>query len=98
MRVMDQRIVSTSAVRCVGNTLILQGRVYSPPFVVSAVGDTDDLAEALDQDPSVALYREYVDLYGLGYVVQTEDRLDLPAFTGALLPSFARVATKGQDR
>ena len=31
--VMDQRLVSTSAVRCVGNTLILQGRVYSPPFV-----------------------------------------------------------------
>ena len=32
MMVMDQRLISTSAVRCVGNTLILQGRVYSPPF------------------------------------------------------------------
>ena len=27
----DQRVISTSAVRRVGNTLILQGRVYSPP-------------------------------------------------------------------
>lgn len=95
MQVMDQRIVSTSAVRCVGNTLILQGRVYSPPFVVSAVGDTADLGRALDEDPQVALYREYVDLYGLGYVVQPEDRLDIPAFTGALLPAYARVATGG---
>ena len=32
MMVMDQRLISTSAVRCVGNTLILQGRVYSPPL------------------------------------------------------------------
>ena len=39
MMVMDQRIISTSAVRCVGNTLILQGRVYSPPFTVTATGD-----------------------------------------------------------
>ncbi|WP_030955969.1 DUF881 domain-containing protein, partial [Streptomyces sp. NRRL S-481] len=30
IKVMDQRLISTSAVRCVGNTLILQGRVYSP--------------------------------------------------------------------
>ena len=30
IQVMDQRLISTSAVRCVGNTLILQGRVYSP--------------------------------------------------------------------
>ena len=27
IRVMDQRLISTSAVRCVGNTLVLQGRV-----------------------------------------------------------------------
>ena len=32
MQIMDQRVISTSAVRCVGNTLILQGRVYSPPY------------------------------------------------------------------
>lgn len=92
VQVMDQRIVSTSAVRCVGNTLILQGRVYSPPFRVSAVGDTAAMGQALDEDPQVALYREYVDLYGLGYVVQPEDRLAIPAFTGALLPTYAQVA------
>ncbi|TDC80745.1 DUF881 domain-containing protein [Actinomadura sp. 7K507] len=31
LQIMDQRVISTSAVRCVGNTLILQGVVYSPP-------------------------------------------------------------------
>ena len=34
--IMNQRLVATSAVRCVGNVLLLQGRTYSPPFVVTA--------------------------------------------------------------
>ncbi|CAM5627564.1 hypothetical protein SGLAM104S_06092 [Streptomyces glaucescens] len=47
IKVMDQRLISTSAVRCVGNTLILQGRVYSPPYKIQAVGDPDRLQKAL---------------------------------------------------
>ena len=41
MMLQDQRVISTSAVRCVGNTLILQGRVYSPPYVITAIGDRE---------------------------------------------------------
>jgi uncharacterized protein YlxW (UPF0749 family) len=93
VQVMDQRIVSTSAVRCVGNTLLLQGRVYSPPFTISAVGDPAGLTRALDDDPLVTIYREYVDLYGLGYVVRTESALTVPAFTGAVAPQYAHPVT-----
>ena len=39
MVIMDIRVISTSAVRCVGNTLLLHGRVYSPPFEIEAIGD-----------------------------------------------------------
>ena len=46
MMLQDQRVISTSAVRCVGNTLILQGRVYSPPYVITAIGDRGDALRA----------------------------------------------------
>jgi uncharacterized protein YlxW (UPF0749 family) len=88
---MDQRIVSTSAVRCVGNTLILQGRVYSPPFVISAVGDPATMTRSLDDDRTVSIYREYVELYGLGYLVRPESSMTIPPFTGTILPSVAEV-------
>jgi uncharacterized protein YlxW (UPF0749 family) len=91
VQVMDQRIVSTSAVRCVGNTLILQGRVYSPPFTISAVGDPARMTLSLDTDRAVTVYREYVDLYGLGYVVRTETSITVPAFTGSVAPQYASV-------
>ena len=91
MTLMGQRVVSTSAVRCVGNTVVLHGRVYSPPFVVTAVGDPGDLRASLDADPGVAYFRTFVDRFGLGYTVSTEREVTLPAYDGPLeLPSVAR--------
>ena len=72
MTLMGQRVVSTSAVRCVGNTVVLHGRVYSPPFVVTAVGDPDALRGALDGDPGVQYFQTFVDRFGLGYAVERE--------------------------
>ena len=92
MMIQDQRIIATSAVRCVGNTLILQGRVYSPPFVISAIGRIDALNEALDQDPQIAIYKEWVDAVGLGYRVTTEAKATFPAYSGPVSQLVAKVA------
>ncbi len=89
MTIMDQRVVSTSAVRCVGNTLLLQGRVYSPPFVVTAVGDPARLAASVDAAPAVQIYRQYVHVYGLRFTTRTLGSVTLPAFTGPLAVSYA---------
>jgi uncharacterized protein YlxW (UPF0749 family) len=84
MMIQDQRVIATSAVQCVGNTLLLQGRVYSPPYVIKAIGDTTALRAALDRDPQVRIYREWVDAVGLGYDVTTSDSGDFPAYTGTI--------------
>jgi len=91
VEVMDQRLVSTSAVRCVGNTLILHGRVYSPPFTVSGVGSVGRLTAALRSSPELVTYREWVDTVGLGYQVSSRTRLALPGYTGDLALSYAQV-------
>ena len=51
MMIQDQRVISTSAVRCVGNTLILQGRVYAPPYRVTAIGDVDRMQRGSTPTP-----------------------------------------------
>ena len=90
IRVMDQRLISTSAVRCVGNTLILQGRVYSPPYRVTAVGDQDKLRKGLDVSPAIQNYLQYVRAYGLGWKVTAGRRVTLPAYTGSVDLHYAR--------
>ncbi|MFC8502123.1 DUF881 domain-containing protein [Pedococcus sp. NPDC057267] len=93
MMLMDQRVISTSAVRCVGNTLILQGRVYSPPYVITAMGDPMALRAALNTSPSVQIYRQYVDAVGLGYDVQTRPQQTFPAYAGSINLQFARTGS-----
>ena len=92
MTLMGQRVIATSAVRCVGNTLLLHGAVYSPPFTVTAVGDVDGMRAALDRAPGVVVYRQYVAAYGLGYSVTTARSKRLPAYDGSLELTSARPA------
>ncbi|MEU0688202.1 DUF881 domain-containing protein [Streptomyces uncialis] len=84
IRVMDQRLISTSAVRCVGNTLILQGRVYSPPYKITAVGDPAKLKRALSSAPSIQNYMLYVNVYGLGWEVNDDGMTTLPGYAGTV--------------
>jgi uncharacterized protein YlxW (UPF0749 family) len=89
--VMDQRIIATSAVRCVGSTLLLHGQAYAPPYTVTAVGPTDRMQRALDVSPRVALYRQYSDLLGLGFDVSESPSVTVPAYEGLLSAQFAQV-------
>lgn len=84
MTLMGQRIVSTSAVRCVGNTVVLHGQVYGPPFVVEAIGDPATLRDSLDSAPGVAFFRTFVDRFGLGFDVSSQGSLTLPPYEGSL--------------
>lgn len=71
VQIQDQRVEPTTAPLCIGNTLLLGGRTYSPPYVITAVGPPDSLRAALDAEPGVILYRQYAARYGLGYTVAT---------------------------
>jgi uncharacterized protein YlxW (UPF0749 family) len=92
MTIMGVRVVSTSAVRCVGNTLLLDGRVYSPPFVVAAIGDPDTMQRALDAAEGVQLFRIAAANFGLGYDVKVEADLMVPAYNGSIGLRSARAA------
>jgi uncharacterized protein YlxW (UPF0749 family) len=90
IKVMDQRLISTSAVRCVGNTLILQGRVYSPPYKITAVGDPDKLQKALAASPAIQNYMVYVNVYGLGWKVAEDGTVTLPGYSGTVDLHYAK--------
>jgi len=87
--VMDQRLIATSAVRCVGNTLLLQGRTYSPPFVVTAVADVSAVRAQLAASPQVAVFQQAVEAYGLTFEVRERPSVMLPAYDGPLDLEYA---------
>lgn len=90
IKVMDQRLISTSAVRCVGNTLILQGRVYSPPYKITAVGDPEKMQQALAASQAIQNYMVYVNVYGLGWKVTEDGTVTLPGYSGTVDLQYAK--------
>ena len=88
--IMGQRLTATSAVICVGNTLLLQGRTYSPPFVVTAVGSAQQMRGQLAASVDVGWLRDAADRYGLTYDLQDERSVTLAAYDGALDMQYAR--------
>jgi uncharacterized protein YlxW (UPF0749 family) len=92
---MGDRLISTSAVQCVGNTLLIQGRLVGPPFVIQAIGDPVALRSALRVEPGVALFQRYVDDYGLSFTTTSQNNVRLAAYTGPLdLGHVDRTATR----
>ena len=90
--IMGQRLIATSAVRCVGNVLLLHGRTWSPPFVVTAIGDVDAVRAQLAASPQVQVFQQAVEDYGLGFAVQQRAELTLPAYDGAPAMEYATAA------
>ncbi|HEX4558110.1 MAG TPA: DUF881 domain-containing protein [Mycobacterium sp.] len=92
IQMQDQRIIGTSAPRCVGNTLLLNGRTYSPPYVVTAIGDAGAMQAALAAAPLVTLYEQYVVRFGLGYTEQPRAQVDLVGHNESVRMKFAKPA------
>jgi uncharacterized protein YlxW (UPF0749 family) len=83
----DERLVSTSAVLCVGNTLLLNGTVHSPPYRIAAIGasrarfDADDLVKALHVEANT---------FGLLFSITSDGNVVLPAYGGGTSLRYAR--------
>ncbi|WP_101950955.1 DUF881 domain-containing protein [Mycobacterium sp. 3519A] len=92
IQMQDQRIIGTSAPRCVGNTLLLNGRTYSPPYVITAVGDAAAMQAALAATPLVTLYKQYVVRFGLGYTEAPQAQVELVGHTEPVRMKYAKPA------
>lgn len=85
-----ERLTSESAIRCVGNTLLLHGSVHSPPYRIAAIGSGAALRRGLEGDDLVRRFRAAADEFRLVFEVVDADHLTLPAFDGVVADRFAR--------
>jgi uncharacterized protein YlxW (UPF0749 family) len=92
IQMQGQRIIATSAPRCVGNTLLLNGRTYSPPYTITAIGDAAAMQAALAAAPLVILYKQYVVRFGLGYTEQVMPDVRVAGYSEPVRMHFAQPA------
>ena len=95
--VQGMRIVSTTGIKCVGNSVLLQGVAYPPPYVISAMGDNTRMMNRVDSDPLIDQYLHDVDTYGLGWDVNLSDDLTFPKYDGSIDTEYARPMVPADD-
>ncbi len=91
MTVQGVRVTGRTVIRCIGNVILVDGESFSPPYVIEAIGDPAQLRAKVDANPRIVNYKAYVALYGLGWDMRTNDKLEIPAATAKTTNSYAQV-------
>ena len=79
-----QRIISTTGIKCIGNTVELHGIPYSQPYDITAVGDPEALEEAIDRDSYLSVYRAQAENseIAIGWEMEREGQVTAPEYVG----------------
>lgn len=86
-----QRLNSTTGIKCVGNTVVLNGVPYSPPYVIEAIGPQTAMVSALELSPEVSIFMDYAERYKLGFSRDYVTEISAPAYEGAIRMTYANV-------
>jgi uncharacterized protein YlxW (UPF0749 family) len=75
----DSRLVATSPIRAAGDTIIVNFRPLSPPYRVVAIGAD---RKRFEESTIARRFDRWTRLFGLGFSVDADDDLEVPAYTG----------------
>ena len=90
MTIQDQRVISTTGIKCVGNTVVLHDVPYAPPYVISAIGPIEQMLDSVGSDPYIDVYLQFVDEFSLGWRLEVDSALELPAYDGGTDLGYAQ--------
>ena len=83
----DQRILATTEVRCAGPTILLnQSKRLTPPYVIRAIGDPDNLEASLKMKGGIA---QSLQIFGIQVTVKKMTNMIIPAYSGAISFEYA---------
>ncbi|MBR5236068.1 MAG: DUF881 domain-containing protein [Clostridia bacterium] len=92
----DSRIISTSAVRCVGPTILVNDTKMAPPYVIKAIGKADQLEAAMNLNGGVI---DNLRVWGFTISISKHNELRIPKYSGTVnFSSATAVATQKEEK
>ncbi|MET0448939.1 MAG: DUF881 domain-containing protein [Aeromicrobium sp.] len=88
-----QRLMATTGIMCVGNTVVLDGVAYSPPYVIDAIGPRGSMSDAMESSPATSTYADYSRLYDLGLEIEKLDEVGIEAYANPVALNHARATS-----
>lgn len=82
-----QRIVSTTAITCIGNVIKINDEKVGSPFVIKAIGFPASLKGALTRGGG---YLESMRLDGIEVSIKEQDNIQIPKYTGVISSKYIK--------
>ncbi len=76
----NERIISTSSIRCVGNTILVNNKRCAAPFIIKAIGDSDALESGLNMREGII---DVLKLYKIDVNVTKLSKVRIEKYTGS---------------
>jgi len=91
----NQRLISTSSIRCAGNTILVNYTRLASPYKVKAIGSPEKLIESLNQNYEVKpLLKGYAKALALSIETREVSKHKLPAYNGSIGVEYAQAIEK----
>lgn len=82
-----QRVVTTTAITCIGNVIKINDEKISSPFVIKAIGFPESLESALNR---LGGYIEILREYGIETTIKKLDNVKIPKYTGVISSKYMK--------
>lgn len=86
-----QRLTANSEIRCAGPTISVNNVRSAPPFEIKAIGEKDNLINAINMRGGVA---DSLKVWGIKLDIQPSDNVWIPAYKASSKYKFATASTK----
>lgn len=83
------RIITTTAIRCVGPTVLINDKKMAPPYVISAIGNSEQLEAALNLNGGVI---DTLRVWDFEISISKSNSLVIPKYDGVISNKYATPA------
>jgi len=87
----EERIILTSSIDCIVNTVLINTTKSSPPFKVKAIGNRDALLAAVNDRVALKLIYDRVDKTGLIFYATDKSQITVAKYSGNLNLENAKI-------
>jgi len=84
----NQRLISNSEITCAGPTILVNKTRITPPFVILAIGNQDNMISTLEMRGGIL---ETLKFFGLEIKIEKKDKILIPAYNGNVDLKFSKI-------
>jgi len=87
----NERIVASTSIDCIVNTVMINNTKMTTPFVMSVVSDNKDLKGYIEKNDNLTSIWQRVKNEGLKFAIIESDNIILPVYKGSLVVDYAQL-------